>query len=445
MPIRINPPLALPRSLDEIDAAFMTRVLRHAGVISPTNEVSSQVEQGVGMTAGYFSSIKKIRCSYREPTDAPRDFVAKAWPALEIAPKESIAAMFAKDIGGYRLPAQRFYPRPQVYLAGIDTASGAHVLVMEDANAFAEHKVHERELGLDDVMRMLPGLADVAAAWEGADQGEPAQTLGALGAALWASQENLAPFKAAMPGGAPLFDCMASQPGSPFGPVAALGARLGVHDICRHMTTRIDAFFDRARPENGATCTLAHGDLRGDNIFFCEPSARYPHGWLCIDYQQMFRGPVPSDLAHLMNSGSVLPEVYTGENHHRVLRAFHALFMERTRRYPDYSYAQFLDEYRMMSTVQHIYYIAFGAPLAQAGAFENTLGMRVELGGKGATEADLTPEERRQRMWWAKSMANIAASYGEFGVVERFMALPENHAGLGQWVELPEHLRGVLR
>ena len=435
--------ITLPRSLDEIDAAFMTRVLRGRGVISASNEVSSQHEQGVGMTAGYFSSIKKIRCTYREPTDAPRDFVAKAWPALEIAPKASIAAMFAKDIGGYQLPAHRFYPRPEAYLAGIDAESGAHVLVMEDASAFAEHKVHERELGLDEVMRMLPALADVAAAWEGADEGEPAEVLGALGALPWASPENLAPFKAAMPGGAKLMDYMAGVPGSPFGPVAALGARLGVHDVCGRMTTRLDAFFDRARPEHGATCTLAHGDLRGDNIFFCEPSARHPHGWLCIDYQQMFRGPVPSDLAHLMNSGSVLPEVYTGENHHRVLRAFHELFMARTRRYPDYSYERFVDEYTMMSTVQHLYFIAFGAPLAQAGAFENALGMRVELGGKGATEADLTPEERRQRMWWVKAMANVGETYGAFGVVERLLQLPECHDGLGAWVELPGHLRGM--
>ena len=66
--------LVLPKSLDEVDAAFMTHVLREAGVIGPANEVVSQEEKGVGMTAGYFSEIKKVRCSYRESTPAQNAF-----------------------------------------------------------------------------------------------------------------------------------------------------------------------------------------------------------------------------------------------------------------------------------------------------------------------------------------------------------------------------------
>ena len=68
------------------------------------------------------------------------------------------------------------------------------------------------------------------------------------------------------------------------------------------------------------------------------------------------------------------------------------------------------------------------------------LGMRVELGGKGATEADLPPEERRQRMWWGKSFANFTETFDAFGLVDHLRALPENHEGLGKWVELPDHL-----
>ena len=78
--------LELPKCLEDIDAAFMTQVLRRSGAIGPTNAVISQEEQGVGMTAGYFSAIKKVRVTYKEPTDAPTGFVVKAWPAFEIAP-----------------------------------------------------------------------------------------------------------------------------------------------------------------------------------------------------------------------------------------------------------------------------------------------------------------------------------------------------------------------
>jgi hypothetical protein len=206
------------------------------------------------------------------------------------------------------------------------------------------------------------------------------------------------------------------------------------------ITTRLEAFFDKARPEKGATCTLAHGDFRGDNLFFCEGEAAFPHGWLCIDYQMMFRGPVPSDLAHLMNSGSVLPEVYAHQNQATILRAFYDRFRAQTRRYPNYTFDQFVDEYAMMSTVQFIYFIGFGGPIVQAGAFNNELGMRVELGGKGTRESELPPEEQRQRMWWTKAFANFGATYGAFGLVDRLRELPENHDGLGPWIQLPDHL-----
>ncbi len=112
--------LPLPRGLADADPAFMTRVLSHAGVIDAENEVASQQERGVGMTAGYFSAIKKVRCTYRHPTTGPTDFVVKTWPALEIAPKTYIQAMFRKDIWGYEVPASEFYPRPEVHLGAFD-------------------------------------------------------------------------------------------------------------------------------------------------------------------------------------------------------------------------------------------------------------------------------------------------------------------------------------
>ena len=102
----------------------------------------------MGMTAGYFSAIKKVQCIYKEPTDAPTSFVVKAWPPFEILPKESIRAMFVKDIEGYRFPAERFFPRPKAHLAAYDAAKDRWALVMEDADSFAEHKVHEHEITL---------------------------------------------------------------------------------------------------------------------------------------------------------------------------------------------------------------------------------------------------------------------------------------------------------
>jgi hypothetical protein len=431
---------ALPRGLDDVDAAFMTQVLRRSGAISPTNRVVSQEEKSVGMTAGYFSAIKRVICTFSEPTDAPRSYVVKAWPHLEIAPKENIRAMFIKDIKGYQMPAQAFYPRPITHLAAYDADNDLWALVMEDACTYAEQKLHESELTFDETMRMIPGLVDVALSWEGADQGDKAAQLEELGVAFWSSAQNLDDLKALMPGSVKIFDRLTMMADSSLIGTPTWDACLGGPGFAETFAPKSDAFFARAHPRNGATCTLSHGDMRGDNIFFCDGHSGYPGGWLCIDFQLMFRGPVPSDLAYLLSTGSVLPEVYAEDNLQRILRAFYQGFMAKTRAYPDYSYDRFVDEFAMMATVGFTYYMAFGVPYYQGGAYRNALPMRVELGGQGVTEAELEPEELRQRMWWRKAWRNQRELFRTFDLRSRLNALPDNASGMGEWAELPPHL-----
>jgi hypothetical protein len=433
--------LVLPRSIDDADAAFMTKVLRNSGVIAASNQVVYQHETGVGMTAGYFSSIKKVQCIYKDATDAQDSFVVKSWPLFELLPKESLEAIFMRDIKAYSLPAHNFYPRPQAYLAAFDAPNGGWILVMEDADTFGVHKVHENEMTLDEVRRMIPTLVDVAVAWEGCDRGGKAQQLTDFGVDLWASKANLSVFKAVMPGGAKLFDKLTTLEGSSLVGDRPWHTYLGGSGIAEMLTTRLDAFFEAADPRNGATCTLSHGDMKGDNIFFCEESERYPDGWLCIDFQLMFRGPVPSDLAYLMSSGSVLPDVYAGENLHGVLGSFYDQFMAKTKLYKDYRYDTFVSEFMMMTAVLFVYYVGMGAAIWQESALANARGARIELGGRGSTEDDLPPEELRQRMWWRKCIANFSAHFKEFGHYAYLQGLPENLQGLGEWTELPNHLR----
>jgi hypothetical protein len=434
--------MILPHDLAEIDAAFMSELLRARGVIGPTNAVVSIKEEGVGMTAGYFSAIKRMRCEYAEPTSAPKAYVAKTWPAFEIAPRASIQAMFKRDVGGYLVEPSTFFPRPRVYLADFDLEKNAWALVMEDAELFAEHKVHERELDFDEVMRMVPRLAATAAAWEGCHEGPASAQLDALGVQHWACDENLAVYRGIMPGGAKLIDKMTSMAmsslieGGPWGQYRHVGSGLATL-----LTNKIDAFYGRARPERGATCTLCHGDLRGDNIFFCEPSDRYPDGWLTIDFQLMFRGPVPSDLAYLMSSASVLPSVFDKKRRQEVLRAFYESFRSKTKLYKDYSWEQCEAEFTMMSTVLFIYYVGFGAAIWQAGAVANQHPARVELGGQGTTEAELAPDELRKRMWWRKSFTNFRNCFEACELKEQLEALPSNTGPMGSWFELPPHLR----
>ena len=323
-------PFDLPARLDDVNANFMTDLLRHRGVISDTNEVVKIDEADVGMTAGYFGDLKKMKCFYKEPTTAQSQFVAKTWPRFEMLPKDAIKAMFIRDIRAYtHFDADEFYPRPEIILAACDEDKHRWALVMEDADAFAEHKVHESELTMDEMRSMLPRLVDMAVCWEGCHEGPKAEKLAAMGIEFWASEADLrwGIYKEVMPGGAPLLDKLVSLESwdTPTWDTY-LGPQFSVE-----YTKRLDAFFAKAHPRNGATCTLSHGDLRGDNIFFAPKGPKCPHGWLVIDFQCLFRGPIPSDLAYLMNSGSVLPDVYTGDNLETILKEFYDAFMTKMR------------------------------------------------------------------------------------------------------------------
>jgi hypothetical protein len=437
--LKIPAGMILPKTLDDVDAPFMTALLRARGVLDASNHVVATEDSGVGMTAGYFSAIKKVKCRYAAPTSAMDAFVVKTWPALENAPKTQIADMFGKDIAAYSMSAEGFYPRPKVYLADFDADSDRWALLMDDATAFAEQKLHEAEMGLDEVMRMVPKLVEIAVAWEGCHEGEKAARLEALGVHHWASDANLAAFKQIMPGGAPLFDLVTRMPES-----TLIGGRpwhleLGA-DIATLFTRKIEAYYDTITPARGATCTLVHGDLRGDNLFFCPVTGDYPDGWLTIDFQLLTRGPIASDLAYLMNSGSVLPEVYAGANREKVMRTFYESFMDQTRLYKAYTWDQFRHEYAVMATVLFVYYVGFGANIWQSG-LKGELPARVEMDGNGTTEEDLEPEERRQRMWWRKSLDNFRTTFKDFGFYRELESLPDNQGETGAWFEVPDRLR----
>jgi hypothetical protein len=427
--------MTLPQRLSDVDAGFLTRLLHAHGAIAPENRIVDVSESDVGMTAGYFSAIKRMKCTYREPTDAPSSFIVKAWPDFEMAPPETIAEMFARDIKGYLFDEDRFYPRPRVFLADFDSRQNRWALIMEDACTFAEQKLHEQEMGMDEVERMIPRLVELALTWEGCDQGGKARQLDALDVDHWASDANLSTYRNIMPGGARLFDIVSAMPDSSLVRGRTWDRMLGP-EFAELFTRKLDAFYGAVKPDSGATCTLAHGDLRGDNLFFSEPSAAYPHGWLTIDFQLLFRGPVPSDLAYLLNSASVLPEVYSGDNRDHVLRSFYDGFMAGTRTYPDYTWDQFLEEYAVMSTVLFVYFVGFGAAVYQA-ALNDEQPMRVELGPRGDTEADLAADELRKRMWWRKTFANFSTTFKEFGLYDRLSALPENTSHMGEWFEPP--------
>jgi len=255
-------PFDMPRSLGDFTAEWMTQLLQFRGMIPPSVKVTSLSQTGVGMTAGYFSSIAKVKCEFSGPVTCPVNYVAKAWPAFELLPKEAIGNMFVNDIKGYsEYNAADFYPRPAVYLATYDVEKNLYALVMADADDTGVHKVHENELTLEETKMMVPKLAKIAATFENCHLPSSAQHKATSYVNTWTDPANLGLYHSDADGapfalGAPLFDRFTQTQN--FGDFE----KLGLAGYSQLFNTKFDAFWSKANPANGGSLTLSHGDLR---------------------------------------------------------------------------------------------------------------------------------------------------------------------------------------
>jgi hypothetical protein len=421
-------PFELPGSLTDVTKEWMQGLLRYRKVIGEDVEVTEIEKKGVGMTAGYFSAIEKVKCTYSKDTGAISTFVVKAWPSFELLPKDSIKGMFIADMKGYsEFKSEDWYPRPDVFLASYDVDKDRWALVMADCSSYATHQVHENPLTLERVKKMIPALVNTAVKFEGC--GDASHPLNKNCAHAPPIHAMMGSFKPQALQGAPLLDSFLS--GDAFGcdDKSAFGFPLlsawqkWSEDLDPNFNKlyceTYDAFWARADPENGATQTISHGDLRGDNLFWDEKKDQ----WLTIDFQLNFKGPIASDLAYLMTSGSVMPDVY--ENHtEEIVKEFYDLFMTKTEKYKDLKFEKFKEEYEMMTYTLYTYYVAMGAAIWMAATMDHDGGGGAFLApphgvGSGAIEyADLPPDQRRKRYWWNASFNNFRHSFKRSGQVE---------------------------
>jgi hypothetical protein len=412
-------PFELAPTLKDVDCKFMTTLLRFRGLLGAGDEVVSMEEKGVGVTAGYLSTIKKLACtlSPHAPPSCPTHFVVKAWPEVELLPSAAIAGLFKADIKGYTLfEARNYFPRPDVYLATFDEAKARYGLIMADCDRVATPAVHEHPLNLDQVRAMIPQLVHVAVCYEGAQEGTHSAAAQLKHMHHW--KDLVASMRPLMLQNAVLFDELVTGVGHPSGisirpfeedPDDFLGPFVAWQDRglgldFAQMFTRCEAeLMQQVNPEV-ATCTLVHGDLRGDNLFF---DTRLPHGWLAIDFQMNFLGPVVSDLAYVLMSGTVHPDVY--KNHtDALIEEFYTEFMKRTSKYKDYTLEQCRKEFAVMIYVSVVYFFA-------------TSGLRVAAGGPGPLGSramayeQLPPIQKRRRFRIKAGFMNWAFLLHKFG------------------------------
>jgi len=130
---------------------------------------------------------------------------------------------------------------------------------------------------------------------------------------------------------------------------------------------------------------------------------------MAIDYQMNFKGPVVSDLAYVMMTGTVHPDVY--QNHtDELIELFYSEFMKKTTRYKNYTLEQCRFEFSRMILVPVIYFFAMGA----SGLVHATTGPG-PLGSRTITYDQIPIGQKRRRFYFKTNFMNWSYLLHKFG------------------------------
>ncbi len=290
----------LPRSIDEVDATWMTTVLRTSGAIDGGTEVSSLTSTPFAVGAGLLSLLHRVELDYAGSSNGPGTVIVK-FP-IDIPHQRAIAdslGFYPREIRFYReLAPHSPVSTPVVYAAAMAEDSTDFVVVMED---LSHHESTDQRIGAswEQVLKSIEAMAALHARWH--------------------EHPDLADLADTFP---PMLN-----PGYLHGlpQIFAAGWPNAQEHGADHLTPELRVFGDRygdhmefmLATANSPT-TLVHGDWRLDNLFFDGDQVKV------IDFQISGLASGVYDLAYFV-SQSIDPEVRKGREDELIDRYVAAL------------------------------------------------------------------------------------------------------------------------
>ncbi len=277
--------LRLPKSVTEIDPAWLGEALRRGGAL-PSGRVTSCGVTVIGEGEGFVGELGRIKAEYEPAGAGPASVIAKVPTQLQEARTFFLmAGLYAIEGSFYRDLASRVPIRtPRPYFNAMDAAAGEFVLLLEDlAPARAGNQVEacaraDAEVAVDNMAALHAAYWDKPEldrlAWlPKMDEETRGPALGAMLPFVW-------PMVAERAGdllGAKI-RAIAPVLGARFAPLGAL--------------------------MSAAPRTLVHGDYRLDNMFFGLADGGE---FALLDWQAAQRGRGPADLVYFL-VGSLPPD-----------------------------------------------------------------------------------------------------------------------------------------
>ncbi len=328
----------IPTSIEDITPEWLTDALRSGGALRNARVVSLDAEllsEGVG----FIGQVARIVPHYDvAEAGAPASVIAKM-PTLDPGGR-AIAALYGlyeRELNFYRdLAADVPVRTPVCYFSDGDATAVRYILLLEDLAPFGHLGDQIRACTVEEAMEAMLTLARLHAwSWEHPRLAE----ISWLDSGIELVEGAMAQaYAASWPRTLELFGDQMSP-----------AIRAALPSLGERGTALMDQF------RNGPF-TIAHGDFRADNLFFCAD------GIAVLDWQSPIRSFAAYDVAYFL-SGSIDEEMLR-EDGPRLLRAYHDGLVAGG--VQDYSFERFHEDYVGSLLAYLVIFIINGATLDAA-------------------------------------------------------------------------------
>jgi hypothetical protein len=329
MPMRDLP--AVPHAIDDVTPEWLDAALRVGGAIT-NSSVTGLVAEPIGVGVGVMALLHRLTVTY-DGRPGPATVVVKLASLHE--PIREVARgyrFYEREVGVYgQLAARLSMGSPTCWFAAHDPESDDFVLVLEDLSA---HRMCDQVTGCSpaDAELVVDALAALHAQWFLNDE---------LLAFPFIERPSDLPY--------PQYHAQATKADWPI-----FAERFGDHvpDAMRRVGERWYEVGPALMEETANhPWTLAHGDVRLDNIFFAE------RGMKIVDWQICYRNSGAFNLAYFMCQSLSVEDRRAHET--ELLRRYHDALLAGG--VTDYGHDELFDDYRRSVLFSFCYPLSGGA------------------------------------------------------------------------------------
>lgn len=316
-----------PRSADTLTAEWLEATLHEAGFDLGVAIEAIDVEV-IGVGEGFMAQLARVTLRGADgAVPSPASLIAKfASPDPSTREFATTQNVYARELGFYRdIGDEAGIPIPQLYFGTLDPESQTFVLLLEDL-APAEASDQVRGTGVDESRQVVEAFAKLHARWWNSER---------LAGYAWSRpvvEEQ------SLEDGLAMIHKSIEQAESE-------GTFDRYPEMKKHLR-KLPALF-RVEPPKPFPFTLAHGDLRSDNVFFpTERGGRFA----MIDWQMCGVDQAARDLARWLVQSITIEQ--RRETEQELIAHYHRLLVEHG--IEGYSLARLKTDYQLSIVVMYL-------------------------------------------------------------------------------------------